>query len=235
MPNVSESQLFNFFLKYPLEKYDKDEIILKSEEVPTFVGFIKSGYIRGFTINSSGREFSIPFFKSFLYFTAIYALNGVTGKLNFKAATPVEIWQVPTGDFLKFCRDNPMIETSLLKTASVFFLDLINTTITLLSGNAKVKVAVAVNLIKKDKANFPITHRMIASLTGLARETVTLQMIKLEEMKIVRDLSRTITVLDQSKLDEVIKENNHYPRDQKIREYQDNHVIYHLPRESNVR
>jgi CRP-like cAMP-binding protein len=236
MKNKYEQQLSRFYLKYPLRKYRKGEIILRSGENPNFVGFIKSGYIRGYTENFTGQELSIPLFKSFPYFTAIYAITGVAGKLNFKAVTPVEMWIVPTDDFLNFCQITPNVEISILTTASVLLIDLANISSALLSGNATTKVAVAINHLKRYNTNFPITHKLIGSLTGLTRETVSLLMLKFEEMKIVRNVSRTIKVLNQTKLNEIIEQDNHRLQT-KNREfiYPRNQNFYQLPKLPNAR
>jgi CRP-like cAMP-binding protein len=48
--------------------------------------------------------------------------------------------------------------------------------------------------------DFGITHKLIASLTGLTRETVTLQMIRLEKEGIIVNKSKSVQVLNKEKL-----------------------------------
>jgi len=53
---------------------------------------------------------------------------------------------------------------------------------------------------KKRAVKFKITHKQIGSLTGLTRETVTLQMLKLEKAGLIDNDKREIVVEDMNKL-----------------------------------
>jgi CRP-like cAMP-binding protein len=56
------------------------------------------------------------------------------------------------------------------------------------------------NLGPYDKIDFPLTHKLIASLTGLTRETVTLHMLKLEKQGLINYERRKVTVVDKEGL-----------------------------------
>jgi len=50
-----------------------------------------------------------------------------------------------------------------------------------------------------------ITHKQIATLTGLTRETVTLQMLKLEKNKVIDNDKRQIVVMDIKELRKLLE------------------------------
>jgi CRP-like cAMP-binding protein len=89
------------------------------------------------------------------------------------------------------------------------FLDLTSYISHLVSGDAYTKVAGLIYSmadeygISKNKTvtiKFKITHKLIATLTGLTRETVTLQMLKLEKDGLIDNDRRQIVVQDMKVL-----------------------------------
>jgi CRP-like cAMP-binding protein len=110
--------------------------------------------------------------------------------------------EAPNQDMLDFLKANPEVGRELMDSVMAAFLDLITNTANLLAGNAYNRVALMVCSLtnKTEEVNFGITHKLIASLTGLTRETVTLQMIKLEKEGIILNKSKSIQVLDKDKL-----------------------------------
>ena len=88
------------------------------------------------------------------------------------------------------------------------FLDLTDQIGYLLSGTAYNKIAAILvsltnNRNNSGKIDFGITHKMLASLTGLTRETVTLQMIKLDKAKIIQNKSKKVVVLNEERLKKI--------------------------------
>jgi CRP-like cAMP-binding protein len=75
----------------------------------------------------------------------------------------------------------------------------------LLSGAAYNKIATILTSLSENddkyaKKTIEITHKMLASLTGLTRETVTLQMIKLDKAKIIENKNKKVVILDEKRL-----------------------------------
>jgi len=204
MDKKFENNLQNFFSLHSLQKYKKGQIIIKPGEKPDFVGFIKSGYVRVYTLNESGQEITMSFFKPVLYFTTIYAMTGNTNKFYFEAITPVELWTAPIEDFMGYCKQNTEVSKAMMNKISNLFLNLVENTGRLLAGDSLSKVAMTVLSVSEGKADFALTHKMIASLTGLTRETVTLQMLKLEKLKLIDNKNRKVVILNLEGLEKVI-------------------------------
>jgi CRP-like cAMP-binding protein len=84
----------------------------------------------------------------------------------------------------------------------------------LISGNAYLKVAGLIYSLAREygvvkgkevSIKVKITHKQIGILTGLTRETVTLQMLKLEKNKIIDNDKRQIVVLDMKGLKKLLE------------------------------
>lgn len=196
--------LIKFFEKYPLTKHKKGEILLSPGQKVENISFIKSGYIRVYLVNEPGQEITMSFFKPMLYFTTIFAMTGSTNKFYFETVSPVEMWSVPKIEFMRYCEGNKLVSNEIMKTVSNLFLSIVEMTGKLLSGDSLSKVAMIITTVNDHKAHFALTHKMIASLTGLTRETVTLQMLKLEKMKLIDNKNRKVTILDRPGLDKII-------------------------------
>lgn len=201
-----------FFAGHKLLKFKKGEMILMPGENVKYVGFLKSGYVRMYSINENGTEVTVQFFKPILLLTTILAYTGVENRYYFEAITPVEMYTASVGETLGYFQDNKPLLMELMNMVMVSFLDLIDNFSFLLAGNAYNKVAkmvVDLNHRSQSESNtketFGVTHKLIASLTGLTRETVTLQMLRLEKEGIIENKNKKVFVMDWKKLEEATK------------------------------
>lgn len=201
--------LEGFFSKYKIAKYSKGEIIARPGEKLDFVGFIKSGYVRVYMLNDKGQEVTMQFFKPMLYFTTIMAMTGVENRYYFEAVSTVEMYVCPKDEAVEYFKKDVEAGTGLIKSIMSAFLDLTDQIGYLLSGAAYNKIAAILvsltssNRSSSGKIDFGITHKMLASLTGLTRETVTLQMIKLDKAKIIQNKSKKVIILNEERLKKI--------------------------------
>lgn len=198
-------KLDNFFGKYKALNLKKGSIFLTPGEPVDFIWYIRSGYVRMYTTNEYGREITVPFFKSMLCFTMLMAKTEAKNKFYFEALTAAEVYKVPKDKVMAFFEENPEINDEVTKSISSSFLGVVEEMGTLLSGTAYNKVAATLKSMIT-KTDFPITHKLIASVTGLTRETVTLQLLKLEKEKIIAKDRRKIKVVNENKLLRAIRE-----------------------------
>lgn len=203
-------QLEDFFERFKPLRFRKREIILGAEEEPDGVFFIKSGYVRSFSISEEGREFTLNIYKVGTYFPATWALAGVPNTYFFEAMTPVELIKAPKEELLGFLRANPEILMDLTTRLLVGLNGLLVRIEHLLSKDAYHKVASAVFLAgrrfgKKDAkgkviVELSLTHQDIADLSYLTRETTSLEMKKLEKRGLVGKRKRKLIIKDMKKL-----------------------------------
>lgn len=193
MTKAKYAHLKKLFSQFPTQKFSKNEIIFKPGDQINNVYFMKSGFVRVYTKNAVGEN-TLNVFKPLFLISVIHYFTNNKNNLYFQAITPTEAYVVPTSEFKKFLENNP--ETS--KIIMEFFF---NSLLTYMSNQGNIINGTAINKIssvllqlvhnygdtKEGEliVNFPATHRIIANLVGLTRETTSVQMSKLQKLGIV--------------------------------------------------
>ena len=205
MKEETKKKLINFFEKYPLKKYKKGQIVVEANEDFKGVYFVKNGYLRVYDVMAGEKESGILLFKPWFYLSLISAKTDLKNRHFVETMTPVEAWMAPTAEFEKFLKENPKLDNEINNLVMEKFLDLTSYLSQLISGNAYLKVAGLIYSLAKEygvakgkevSIKVKITHKQIATLTGLTRETVTLQMLKLEKNGVIDNDKRQIVVMD---------------------------------------
>jgi len=76
----NKKQIEKYFEKYKLQKYKKGEIIFRSGEDFPGICYIKSGYVRLYTVGKDGQEVTIQIFKPVFYLSLIRAISKYDSK-----------------------------------------------------------------------------------------------------------------------------------------------------------
>lgn len=209
MKEETKKKLIEFFSKYPLKKYKKGQILFEPNDDFGGVYFVKSGYLRVYDVAKDGKESGIQLFKPLYYLSLISAKTGIKNRHYIETMTPVEAWFMPKADFEKVISSNTELYKDVCNALMEKFLDMTTYISQLVSGDANTKVSgliysmaeeFGVSKGKEVTIKFKITHKLIATLTGLTRETVTLQMLKLEEEGLIDNDKRQIVVMDMKVL-----------------------------------
>jgi CRP-like cAMP-binding protein len=207
-----KKQLVAFFNKYKLIKYKKGQLIFKPGEKISGVLFDKSGYVRVYTISKEGKEITLPMVKPLFFCSLIDVLLGKENKYYIEAISPVELWMAPENEFMDFLKSDPELNDKITKLMFNDFIDLTNNVQQLVFGDAYTKIASLIYSMsekfgetkgKETIIGFNTPHRMLASMTGLTRETVTLQILKLQKEGFLYNKGRRIVVKDMDKLKEI--------------------------------
>jgi CRP-like cAMP-binding protein len=160
------------------------------------------------------KETTLPNLRP-LFFCA--GMNGVHKKPNryfVEAITAVELWAVPMNEFVKFIEKDQEILNEVNKSLIDELLDLSICWRQIVAGDAESKVAGLISLIAKDVGqkkgneiliNFNTPHRVLASMAGLTRETVTLQILKFQKQGYLYNKKRTMVVKNIEKIREIAR------------------------------
>jgi len=186
-----------------LIKYKKGEMIFGPGDKPGKIGRVKSGLVKAYIVGENGQEIAIPWFRPLYFWTLAIEMTGMENKLYFEAMVPTEI---------VWATDEPT-EAEAIKETMGQLMRLVTNFVYLMSDNSYGKVARMVAVLDEinrskeyKKEKLAVTHKLIAQLTGLTRETVTLQMIKLEKEKIIDNKGRKVVITDREGLIKVIKQ-----------------------------
>ena len=203
--------LEDFFAKSGPIHYKKGATILHGGDEPRGVYFLKKGYVRLFSISNEAEELTLVIFKPQDFFPMIWALNGSTNFDHFEAMTPVEVYRVPRAEFIQFLKEHPDVFSELVTRILIRMSGLYQRMQYLAFGKAHSKVASILYICaerfgKKTGSNVvidvPLTHKDIANLVGMTRETVSIEMKKLAQKGVISYKGKVVTVHDLVRLKE---------------------------------
>lgn len=205
-PNFKK-EIENFLKKYKTIKYKKGQILIRPEDTFGKVILEKNGFARVYKISKTGEEISWPILKPMWIYSMITALNDNKSEYFIETVTQMEAWVIPIEDFWDFWKSKNIEDLYQLNIRNL--VELTEKQSELLIADAYTKVAILLREMatnfgekqgKKISLNFNIPHRVWASITGLTRETVTLQILKMQKQGILRNNKRKLVIDDIDRL-----------------------------------
>lgn len=148
-------------------------------------------------------------FKPGDIFPVSWAINKAVSGYFVESMTAAELWRIEREQFLEFVRNKPEILFELTRRMLERLLGLMRRMEHLVFGNAHSKVASILLIcaerfgkkIGKDTVlDVPLTHNDIATLVGMTRETVSIEMKKMEKEGIIGYLRRMIIIKNMRRL-----------------------------------
>lgn len=204
-----EDLLKKFFKSYRPISFKPEEIILQPKENIYFAHFVASGYVSQQIISENGEDFIVNIHRPGSYFPIALILHGTKNDYYYESLTDTTIYKAPIKDILNFLKNNPAAMEELLIRLSSGLNTLASKTEALVFGTASRKIAATLYFTaqrfgkpknKKVIINFPLTHKRIAAMTGVTRETASIEMMKLKKDNILNYRGKEVTILDMIKL-----------------------------------
>lgn len=219
-------KLEEYLAEFPTKTYKKGESLLAVDKKVESIFLLLSGYVRQYTLSTKAEEFTHNILKPHSLFPFHLALNQLPNPHYFQAITLVRVAVAPADDVASHLLDHPEISLALSKKLASGLNQLSFRTESLLFGTARQKLTAILYLlgkrfgqptstkstVRKSSNNqptqlqlnsFPITHQFLASLTGLTRETVSLEMMKLKKQGLIDYSRQKIALLDIETLKEI--------------------------------
>lgn len=210
--NVFAAQkLNNFFSRFRKYHYKKGEAILRCGDTPQGVYFINKGYVRDYSISKDGEELTLIIFKPEDFFPMQWVFNNKISLHYYNAMSAVELWRCSKEEFIKFIKANPEVLFELTSHILIRMGGIMQRMEYLAFGNAYEKIASILLILserfgKKVGKNIviqvPLVHKDIAELLGIARETASISLKKLERKGIIEYHGHSIFVKDTQRLQE---------------------------------
>lgn len=206
-PSLKKTE--EFFSKFKLIRYKKHETILRAEEIPQGVYFLKKGYVRDYAISEQGEEFTLIIFKPGDLFPMGWVINNQPFVHYLESMTPTEIYRAPREKFIAFIKDNPEVFYSFTQRMVYRLSGLLDRMEHMVFGNAHQKLASILIIcairfgIKEGKSFFiqvPLTHKDLANLVGLTRETTSLELKKFEKEGLIDYKGKNIIIKNLKRL-----------------------------------
>lgn len=203
------TKLTEFFLKQKKIHYKRRETIFRPSDVASGVFYLQKGFVRLYSISADGQEISLIIYKPGDMFPLNWAMNNIPIAHYHEAMTSVELWKVSKEQFLDFIQEDPDVSLYLAKEMLIRFNALLERMEHTVCGTAYEKVAAVIflcgerfGILEENKFVIPLTltHRDIASLAGITRETASLEVKKLEKKKFISYKRHLLVVNDMNLL-----------------------------------
>ncbi len=209
--NTGKTKEFETFYKqFVIRNYKKSKMLIRADDDPQGIFYLKTGYVRQFTISKLGFELTLHILKPVSYFPMVWAVNGTPNVYFFEALTPVEVGRAPRDEVVNFIKDKPTIIFELLSELIEDYAESLKRIEHLVFSDAyrrviSVLLYIAKHFGEKSGSSVIIRHRFtqqdIATLTGVARETASNEMVKLEKKGLVKYIDHSILFESIKKLE----------------------------------
>ncbi len=201
-----------FFKKSKPLFYKKGAVILRGDEVPNGIFYLNRGYVKNYALSENGDEFTFILYHKGDFFPISWTFNETRKPYFIETITPCTFYKRSREDFIKFLKENPEILLYIVNKITRRFDGLLVRMEHMAFGNAYKKVCSILYILcerfgKEGKSkeviiDMPLTHKDIANLLGVARETVSVEIAKLKRGKIIKNSGKHIYVLNIKKLKE---------------------------------
>lgn len=198
-----------FFSQFRLIRYQSGEMLFSAQDRPSGIFYLKRGFVRQYAISEQGAELTIHLYGPGSYFPMMWGLNVTPNRHHFQAMTGVEVFLGPKDKVAEFLGSDSTVALALSKRL-LAGLDGLTRRIECMSFGKAYDRVVSVLLyladhfgVKKGRClilNHRFTHGDIASMVGITREHVSLEMEKLEKTGLIKYQGHSIQVPDIAKL-----------------------------------
>lgn len=199
-----------FFSQFKHLHFKKGEAILRPGDIPQGVYYVQKGYIRLYSLSESGQELTLIIFKPGDFFPVIWLINNTHNDYYVSSFTSSSLFLVPKDKFLQFIHSDKEALFDLTSRSLIRLGGLLQRMEYMTFGNAYSKVAsillICANRFGEKKnggieIQVPLTHKDIAALLGIARETVSIEMKKFERKGLIEIKNKYVFIKNKALLE----------------------------------
>jgi len=205
-----------FLTEFPKKSFSKGDMILFQGEAPRHAFVVSHGIVKAYNINSSGDEQLVHFSTALevLPLPWVYG-KAVNSLYYYEALTDGSYYVVDREKYLQFVRTDPDIMYGELERTVVNYVGKTMSFNALLYSKAGEKLINTLRYlilsygIKRDdhiEIRLKLTQQDFANLTGLTRETVSIELMKLKKAGIITYSKQTNYTIDVTKMNEMLNE-----------------------------
>lgn len=163
------------------QKYKRNEIVFFEEDTGKYMYIVKEGRVKVSRLLPSGKEMILAFHEAGEYFGEMSLIDGGTTPATVTAVGPATILFMSRQEFSALL-NNPKINRSLLKMLCSRCRDAWTQIEVLTFNNADARIRTALYHLCQKKGvrtekgtmiSIQLTHKELADMTGISRETAT--------------------------------------------------------------
>lgn len=207
MQTKIQHKLLSYFKQHQLLTIKTSCLLISPNVIPKGVYLLTKGEVRCYAISKDGDDITINTYKPFSFFPMRWATKGTPERYFYESTKGCELYLSPKRNFLDFITQNPDVLLDLLDRIYTGLEGYMLRMESLLSGNAYVRLLLHLMIhikrsreYKENQINFPmnIRQKLLASETGLSRETVARQLKILKQKNIFSSSKSSIKSINIS-------------------------------------
>jgi len=189
-------------------KYDKDEIIYKEGQNSNFVYLINKGAVKCYKLDEQGKELTTDLYRE----NDLFGYSSLTDNISYPetatAITDVELVTILKNDLKNVLNVNHKVLLELIQLMANDLTDLKDQLLQMAYGSVNKKTAktllkFAKKLNRKTEDPIIISRNDLASVAGIAPETLIRTMSDFKKLGIIETEGRNIKILNIKKLQEI--------------------------------
>lgn len=210
-----QKKVEQFFRQFPLQNVSKGEIMLHPEDNPSVAYYLQSGHIREYGVSTQGVEVTIHIYNPYSFFPMTWILSDIPNRYYFEALTDVQVHTAPKDKVIAFLKKNPDVLLDLSQRIFKAVDKLTSRIENLAFGKAYTRVISTLIYLARHfgdssdntvTLNQKFTHREIASLAGISRETASREWEKLQKQELITYNDQFIVINNLQDLETLVSD-----------------------------
>ncbi len=206
--NLDEEELQQVSDIFKERRYKKNDIVFFEEDTGNYMYIVKDGRVKVSRLLPNGKEMILAFREEGEYFGEMSMLDGGTSAATVTAVVPTTIYVTTYRDFQRLL-GNPSINNALLKMLCARCREAWAQIEVLTFHNADARIRTALHQLCRKKGvatsngiriGLKLTHKELADMTGISRETATRVLSTLQSEGLLRVESRQFVISDPEDL-----------------------------------
>ena len=209
MDEDAYSKVDNFFRQFKHQIYKKGELLIRADDDPTGIFYLKVGIVKMYLISQKGEEIVLNTFKPISFFPMSWAINSKTNEYFYEAVTELSVWRAPKDEVIAFIKSEPDVLYDLLSRVYKGTDGLLLRMRYLMAGSAYSNLILELIINAKrfgkeinGQIFLKVSEKDLAAQTGMARETVSREMKTLKDKGLVSFQKNTIAINALNRLEE---------------------------------
>lgn len=205
---LAETELNSVAQMFKERQYKRNDIIFVEEDTGQYMYIVKEGRVKVSRILPNGRETILTFHKEGEYFGEMSLIDGGTAPANVTAVVPTTILVINQHDF-SLLLENPKVNRIFLKMLCTRCRDAWAQISVLAFHHADARIRAALYHLSQKRGtttdqgiriDLHLTHRELAEMAGISRETATRVLGQLQSEEVLRIEKGYFLILDSQKL-----------------------------------
>jgi len=204
MIDATKRKIDTFFSKNRQQSYKKGHILLLNDQPVNYAYLLEEGHVKVYDVSKHGDEVILNVFKPPTYFPMSVAINKTNNPYIYQAETDIVVRQSPALDTVEFIQDNPDVMLDLLARVYRGTDELLGRMAHLMGGSAQSRLIY--ELLQESRRfgtkgangslNLALTESDLGARCGLSRETISRELRKLKDEKLVIVKPHGLSVID---------------------------------------